>query len=174
MANHYEYNFDFLEQWLVAKNLTKDEFQRRMGIKAQSYYRWVEDKHNPMPVQHIINFCNEFGVDINSFFILDGNVENTLPPISKRRAVRGEEVGTVNEQLMQQEISYLKKIDELKTDLHQRERNLMDIILDQEKEIKRLHQIIAQKGPASFESDKPQHSQMEKRVYAAEDRSDDY
>ena len=176
---HYEYNADFIEQWLKEKGMIKDEFQKRMGINAQSYYRWVEEKSNPMPVPHILRFCNEFGVDISNFFIINGGAEEfVIPTIAKRRTVSKEQAADESkhkEEMMEAELKHLKEIDEVKTDAHNRERSLMDIIIDQEKEIRKLHQRIDNmRGPVSFSmnADKPYPTYNEEDEYglrAAED-----
>lgn len=126
MSKNYAYNANFLEEWLRQKGMKKDEFQQRMGITAQSYYRWVEDKSNPMPVQHILKFCNMFDEDVSNFFTDGGeSIELQVMPArqQKRRAVPASDTTNINlkEQILQMKLECAEKIQEIKDKAQERE-----------------------------------------------------
>lgn len=143
MEKDYIYNAGFFENWLAESELTQEEFQKRLDIKPQSFYRWVRDKKFPMKIEKVIAFCNEFNVDIHKI-IIDRNKK-----VDKEELMT--EVNSSNDVEMQQvELKYLRQnniLQEKIIELHEKLARANEAILQ-------LRAAIEQKN-GIIKSDKP-------------------
>lgn len=163
----YEYNYNYLAEYLKAHNRMKSQIAAAIGTSSAGLDRWVVDistpehrerhlnrrgeKVNPMPVERIIDFCNQLDIDISNFFIQGGEAAKVHPELMKK-TVR--DIATDSTPIMALKMAYMEekfalmqkigKLNDEKNDIIDRTTQTMadqeHHIMDQQKQLNALNQ----------------------------------
>ena len=204
----YEYNYNYLADYLKEHKRMKGQIAEAIGTSTSGLDRWVVDvntpehrerhlnrrgeKVNPMPVERIIDFCNQLDVDISNFFIQGGEAAKVHPELMKK-TVR--DIATDSTPIMALKIAYMEekfalmqkidKVNDEKNDIIERTTKTMtdqeQHIMAQQHKINELHeQLLEQQNQicqqakmlALSENGHLQEEKCGKPLIAAEDISD--
>lgn len=204
----YEYNYNYLADYLKAHTRMKGQIAAAIGTSTSGLDRWVVDvntpehrerhlnrrgeKVNPMPVERIIDFCNQLDVDISNFFIQGGEAAKVHPELMKK-TVR--DIATDSTPIMALKMAYMEekfalmqkinKVNDEKNDIIDRTTKTMvdqeQHIMAQQHKINELHeQLLEQQNQigqqakmlALIENGHLQEEKRESPLMAAEDISD--
>ena len=129
----YEYNYNYLADYLKAHGRMKGQIAMAIGTSTSGLDRWVVDvntpehrerhlnrrgeKVNPMPVERIIDFCNQLDVDISNFFIQGGEAAKVHPELMKKTvrdiATDATPIMALKMAYMEEKFALLQKISKL-------------------------------------------------------------
>ena len=153
-----EYNYNYLAEYLKSHNRMKGQIATAIGTSSAGIDRWVVDintpehkerhlnrrgeKVNPMPVERIIDFCNQLDVPISNFFIQGGEAAKVHPELMKKAvrdiATDATPIMALKMAYMEEKFALLQKISKLNDDKNEIIDRTTQTMVDQEHHIMEL------------------------------------